>query len=216
MNSDKSPYEILYEDDRVIAVYKKRDVLTLRTNDPKTFGRNLYHYLHVYLAKKNEKLYIVHRLDYQTSGVLIFAKSGKMKQTLQDAFKHHEVERDYEAVIREKIPLNEPFHVEMKLSSDGKGGKVYEDSEGKTAVTDFTSVNYIQIGTALKIRISTGRRAQIRLALAHEGFHLLGDVAYSNCPAKRMYLNAYRLKFLDDIGLLKTEFSVKPLWIQEE
>lgn len=213
MNSDKAPYEIVYEDGQVLVVYKKRDVLTLRTGDPKTFGRNLYHYLHVYLSKKNEKLYIVHRLDYSTSGLLIFAKSGKMKQTLQDAFKHHEVERDYEAVVAEKIPLDRSYHVEMELSSDGKGGKVYEDPEGKLAITDFKPVNYIQIGTALSVRISTGRRAQIRLAIAHEGLHLLGDETYSSCPAKRMYLNAYRLKFKDGTGLKQTEFAVKPLWI---
>lgn len=219
MRDDKKPYSIVYEDDEIIIVYKKRDVLTLRTNDPKTFGRNLYHYLYLYLREKNEKLFIVHRLDYETSGIIIFAKTGKRKDELQKAFAHHEVIRDYEAVIAEHIPLHQSYHVEQYLYSNGKGGKVEvtaDEKIGKKAVTDLESMNYIKIGTAMKIQIQTGRRAQIRLAINSLGFHLLGDRKYSLSEAKRMYLNEYHLSFPSSLNLKQNDFSVKPLWLTSE
>ncbi|HBN00518.1 MAG TPA: hypothetical protein DD384_04770, partial [Firmicutes bacterium] len=62
----------------------------------------------------------------------------------------------------------------------------------------------------------TGRRAQIRMAIASLGFHLLGDLKYSHTPAKRMYLNAYELDFDESLPIQKHHFKVKPLWLLEE
>jgi len=211
--SDKCPYEILYEDESIIVVYKKRNVFTIRTTDKKTYAYNLYHYLKMYMWKKKEDLFIVHRLDYETSGILIFAKSYPMKEKLQKCFEERKVIRDYEAVIQERIPLNQSFHVEQYLEE--RGFKVFQtDKEhGKQAITDISSINYINIGTALKINISTGRKNQIRMAIHSLGFTLLGDKRFANSEAKRMYLNAYRLVFPAELGLKQPEFKVDPLWI---
>lgn len=211
--SKKAPYSIIYEDEEIIVVYKERDVLTIRTNDKATYAKNLYHYIYLYLRKKNEKPYIVHRLDYETSGLIIFAKNGKMKQLLQDSFKRREVKRFYEAVIEERIEPNIHYDVIQKLSNNGNRVSVSDD--GKEAITHITSRNQIQIGTVLDISIETGRRAQIRMAISSLNYHLLGDNKYSMSTAKRMYLNAYKLILPNTLPLMRHEFYVKPLWLIE-
>ncbi len=214
MKDSKAPYEIIYEDDEIIVVYKKRNVLTIRTEDKKTFAYNLYHYLKMYLRKKGENLYIAHRLDYETSGLLVFPKTGVMKQKLQTCFKNRQVLREYECVVQEKLDIHQKFHVEQNLDIS-KGNVTETDDGGKLAITDIECMNYIQIGSACKVTISTGRKNQIRLAIASLGLTLLGDKRYSNNEAKRMYLNAYHLKFPEDLGLKRNDFYVDPLWIIE-
>jgi 23S rRNA pseudouridine1911/1915/1917 synthase len=212
-HSDKCPYDIIYEDEDLLVVYKKRDVLTIRTEDKKTFSHNLYHYLREYLKKKHESIFIVHRLDYETSGVIVFAKKEEIKISLQKAFENHEVQRFYEAVISERIPLGEEKTVTQYLEEKGLHVFPSTKEKGKEAITILKSSNYIQIGTALDIEIKTGRRNQIRLALQSLGYTLLGDTRYSHSEAKRMYLNAYKLVFPVTLGLKQNVFETKPLWV---
>jgi len=212
-NKDKVAYTILYEDEDVIAVYKKRDVLSIRTLDKKTFSHNLYHYLHEYLAVKNEKLFIVHRLDYETSGVMIFAKKPEVKERLQRCFETHTVGRFYEAVVSEHLELGARFHVVQYLEEKGQKVLVSDKEHGKESVTDLEVTNYIQIGTAMAISIQTGRRNQIRLAIKSLGYTLLGDKRLAKSEAKRMYLNEYKLVFPPESGLKTTTFSTEPLWV---
>ncbi len=213
-----SPYQILYEDEKIIVVYKNRDVFTIKTEDKKTYSYNLYHYLFLYLRKKGEKPYLVHRLDFETSGILIFAKDGMTQLCLRKCFEERKVIRLYEAVIKEELPLGLKKEVKMFLSKNEKGKRIVpvSEQEGKEAITIYQVRNRIQIGTALKIQILTGRRNQIRIALKEEGMTLIGDRRYSMNEAKRMYLNSYYLKFPSDFGLRKNEFVLQPLWLKEE
>lgn len=216
-NNDKAPYDILYEDEDVIVVYKKRDVFSVSTTDKATYTHNLFQYLQWYANRKKEKVFVVHRLDYETSGIMIFAKKAKAKENLQKAFEERKVGRYYEAVIKEKIPLNQDFLVKQYILEDGIKVSVTPDPTlGKEAITSIHTQNYINIGTALKIKIETGRRNQIRFALLHEGFTLLGDKRLAHDEAKRMYLNAYKLTFPKETGLKKLEFETTPIWIVDE
>lgn len=213
----QAPFSVIYEDDDLIVVYKERNVFSIRTNDKHTYSHNLYHYIHEYLSKKGERPFIVHRLDYETSGIMLFAKREDLKEMLQKEFEMHRVKRLYEAAIDERISPNLHFDVKQKLGSNGKGGKVFLDPiNGKEAITHLTSKNQIQIGTVLDISIDTGRRAQIRMAITSLGFHLLGDLKYSSTPAKRMYLNAYELDFDESLPIKEHHFKVKPLWLLED
>jgi 23S rRNA pseudouridine1911/1915/1917 synthase len=213
--NNKAPYDLLYEDDDIIVVYKKRDVFSVSTTDPATFTHNLFQYLQWYANRKGQKVLVVHRLDYETSGVMIFAKKPEVKERLQKAFEARNVGRFYEAVIAEKIPLNEAHHVEQYLLEEGPRVSVSDAEHGKLAITEIVSHNYIQIGTALAIEIKTGRHNQIRLALDSLHFTLLGDKRIAHNEAKRMYLNAYKLTFPPEVGLKKSEFEVAPLWLAD-
>jgi 23S rRNA-/tRNA-specific pseudouridylate synthase len=212
-DNPKAPYFFVYEDEEILVVYKKREVFTIHTDDKKTYTHNLHHYLSEYLKKKNEHLFLVHRLDYETSGLLVFAKNATAQAKLKEAFEKRLVERDYEAVVQEKIPLKTRFDVTQYLQEEGKTMAAVAPESGKEAITHIEALNYIQIGTALQIRIETGRHNQIRLALASQHLTLLGDTRFAHNQAKRMYLNAYRLAFPPSLGLKQSIFFVKPLWI---
>ena len=216
MANKKSPYLLLYEDEEILVVYKERDVFSIRTKAKNTFAHNLYHYLYEYLSHKGEKLFIVHRLDFETSGVMIFAKSRDTQILLQKAFEEHKVTRLYEAVIQERIPLTREFTVKQYLKEVGFKTEVSNPQEGKEAITHVKANNYIQIGTALSIKIDTGRHNQIRIALASKGYTLLGDKKYSHSEAKRLYLNAYSLSFPSELGLKRSTFETAPLWLEKE
>lgn len=206
---------ILYEDEDVIVIYKPYHLLTIRTDDKKTFSYNAYHFLKERQLAKREGLYIVHRLDFDTSGILIFAKSYPVKERLQALFEQRAVKRFYEAVVREKIPLGKEYKVRQFLAMN-KSHQVYvtkDEKVGKEAITLIRANNYINIGTALKIEILTGRRNQIRLALRTLKLTLIGDKKYHHDEAKRMYLNAYKLIFPKEAKLKRSEFSVSPLWL---
>ena len=211
MSKDKAPFELLYQDDDILVVYKKRDVLTIKTEDKNTYHKNLYYYLKKDFMKKNEDLYVLHRLDFETSGILVFVKKLEVFKILQTAFKNRDVKRYYEAVVKEKIELNKQVEVHQNLKEVGE--KVIVDNDGKEAITIFKATNYIQIGTALDIEIKTGRRNQIRIALNSSNLTLLGDKRYSNSIEKRMYLNEYKIEFPEYCYLKKSSFEVKPLWI---
>lgn len=208
----KPPYYIVYEDSDIIVVYKEYNVLTIHTDDVKTRHYNLYHYLSLYLRKKNEKIFIVHRLDYETSGLIVFAKSLEIKKKLQELFTNRNVIRNYEAVIKEKVQLGYSQRI-INYLNDEKEVKEVSSEEGKECITNIVAVNYINIGTALKINIESGRRNQIRIALKSQKLTLLGDKRYAKDINKRMYLNAYEL-ILPLNELKETHFSVLPLWIK--
>ncbi len=205
------PFILLYQDEDIIVVYKNRDVLTVKTDDKKTYNKNLYYYLKKDLLKKDENLYVVHRLDYETSGIIIFAKNMDTFKKIQTSFLERKVKRNYEAIIKERIPLGEEYEIHQLLESSKD--KIFISNNGKEAITKFKSINYTQIGTALNIKIETGKRNQIRIALSTCGYTLLGDKRYSKSIEKRMYLNAYKLEFEKDIGLKHNVFETNPLWI---
>lgn len=210
---NKAPYQLLYEDSEILVVYKERDVFSIRTKAKNTFAHNLYHYLREYLQRKNESLYIVHRLDYETSGVMIFAKSREKQVLLQSLFEKHLVDRYYEAVIKEPLKEGTSFTVKQYLKEVGSKVLLSDEKEGKLAITHIEAKNPIQIGTALKIKIDTGRHNQIRIALASQGYTLFGDKRYSHSTAKRLYLNSYALIFPKEAKLTQSEFITKPLWL---
>ena len=215
MSKKRLEIPILYEDKDIIVIYKPYHLLTIRTDDKKTFSYNAYHFLKERQMARHENLLIVHRLDFDTSGILIFAKSFSIKERLQSIFESRAVKRYYEAVVKEKVPLGKEYLVKQYLAMN-KSHQVFVTKDkkiGKEAITSIKANNYINIGTALDIEIFTGRRNQIRIAISSLGLTLIGDKKYSDDIAKRMYLNAYKLVFPKEAKLQKSSFEVKPLWL---
>ena len=216
MSKHKLSLPILYEDSDVIVIYKPYHLLTIRTDDKKTFSYNAYHFLKERQLVKKEGLFVVHRLDFETSGLLIFAKSYEVKERLQALFEKRKVQRYYEAVVKEHLPLQKEYFVKQYLGMT-KSHQVFvtnDPTKGKEAITKIKTNNHIQLRTALDIEILTGRRNQIRIAIRSLKLTLVGDKKYSDDEAKRMYLNAYKLVFPKEAQLQQNVFEVKPLWLR--
>ena len=144
---------------------------------------------------------------------MIFAKSKAMQAEIKACFEARSVERYYEAVVKESLTVGKSYEIKQYLAEEGMHVIVSDAEHGKEAITLIEAANPIQIGTALRIQIKTGRKNQIRLALRSLGLTLLGDSRYGDNQSKRMYLNAYRLVFPKESGLKVLDFSSEPLWM---
>lgn len=213
----KRSFDIYYEDKDMIVVIKKSGLLSVATD--KDDRHNLYHYVREYLNNKKQKVFIVHRLDKDTSGLVVFAKSIAMKEKLQSYFENGNVLRHYEAIVKEHIEPGKRMKVEQYLAFDPKSGNVYvtkDKEKGKRAVTYLQCDHTNKLGSVLNIDIKTGRRNQIRLACKTLGLTLIGDSKYANDKAKRMFLNEYELEFPKECNLRKSRFALEPLWLSSK
>lgn len=210
----KRSFDIYYEDRDIIVVIKKSGLLSVATD--KDDRHNLYHYVREYLNNKKQRVFIVHRLDRDTSGLVVFAKTMKMKETLQKYFEEGNVTRHYEAIVREKIEPGKRMKVEQYLAFDPKSGNVYVTKDtkiGKKAVTYLECDHNNKLGSVLRIDIRTGRRNQIRLACKTLSLTLIGDRKYAQDKSGRMFLNEYEIEFPAETGLRKRRFALEPLWL---
>lgn len=206
--------DIIYEDKEVIVINKKTNQLTIQTD--KKEENTLYHQVRLYLNKKKEKVFIVHRLDKDTSGIIIFAKNVIVKEKLQKEFENREVIRLYEARVKEKLDSNYSKLVKQYLLYNPKCGLSFVTKNkklGKEAITKVDFDSYYQENTNLKIEIFTGRQNQIRVALKSLNLTLLGDKKYAFDKSNFMHLNAYYLEFKNKI-LKKNIFEITPKFLQ--
>lgn len=207
---------IIYEDDHLLIVNKPSGLLTIKDDKG---SLNLYHELFDYV--KNEKggkrLFVVHRLDKDTSGLLAFAKDIRTKTILQECFEDQVVIRKYEAVASpSKLPINEEKKVIVYLYED-KNHVVHLSSsnQGKRCETDIKCLAKKNGKSYLDISLVTGRRNQIRLSLFSLGMPIVGDSKYGGIKSSRMKLNAYELAFPKNLGLKKTSFSIPKIFEDE-
>lgn len=203
--------KIVYEDKYLLIINKPNNLLTI-SND-KESENTLFHKVYLYIKRKNKnnKIFIVHRLDFDTSGLIVFAKSEKIKNILQDNW--DKVIRKYIAIVEGKIDKTSGT-IKSYLKST-KTNLVYSSNDsknGKLAITLYKNILSNNKYTLLDIDIKTGRKNQIRVHLNDIGYPILGDKKYNNykTKAKRMYLHAYYLEFNHPITneLLKIELDV--------
>lgn len=200
----KKKLTILYEDKNLLVVYKESGLLTISTEKEKY--NTLFHEVSLYLHKKNQKAFIVHRLDKDTSGLIIFAKDLKSKNILQENW--DSVVRKYYAVVLGKL-----------MGFDTIKSYLYEDktfythvsksNKGLLAITNYNSLKSNDKYSLLDIRILTGRKNQIRVQLNNIGYPILGDKKYGNNRFKRLMLEAYYLNFKHPITKEKIEINLK-------
>ena len=187
--------KIIYEDKYLIIVNKPAGEFTISRDNH--YDNNLYDEVKEYVKKQNpkNKIFIVHRLDKDTSGLVLFAKNEKVKYDLQSNWQN--VERKYYAVVIGK--LNETNATLKDLLYETKGLDVVVTNIkkiGKLAITNFDVIENNNKYSLLDINIETGRRNQIRVQLANIGHPILGDKKYGKVKYKRMMLEAYYLKFV--------------------
>ena len=203
----KKKLDILYEDKFIIIVNKPSNLLTI-ANDSEQ-DNTLYNQVYTYLKQKhkNNKVFIVHRLDKDTSGIVLFAKNADIKYILQNNWE--KVKRYYYAVVNGEVKKEKD--VIKSYLKETKTFLVYSsnDKRGKLAITEYETLKKNNKYSLLKIDIKTGRKNQIRVHLNDINHSIVGDKKYgiNNNPLKRLCLHAYYLEFIHPITneLIKIE-----------
>ena len=177
--------KILYEDKDLIIVSKPAKLLTIKDNKG---SKNLYSEVYDYLHKKKEKVFIVHRLDKDTSGIVLFAKSEKVKNLMQE---------EWDKVVRKYLA----GEIETYLYEDKNHYVHVTKDKGKYAKTLYEVKKKYKDKTELIITLVTGRKNQIRAHLAYIGHPIIGDKKYgSKMKGRRVMLHAYYLEFSHPIN----------------
>ena len=195
-NKKTLPFDILFEDDHIIVVNKPSGLLTIATAKEK--DKTLYHIVREYLVSKdkNARIFIVHRLDKDTSGIVVLAKDEKTKNKLQENWNEYVTLREYVAVVHGHLK-NESDRIVQKLK-ETKTNLVYptKDEDGKEAITNYKVIKENENYSMVSINIETGRKNQIRVAFQTLRNPIVGDKKYGNQRDKetRLYLHANRLK----------------------
>ena len=189
---------ILHEDNDVIVVLKAHGLLTVATERERDTTAQAY--LNVYLGQKKgeERIQVVHRLDRETSGVLIFAKNAYAREQLKEQFAAHTVDRVYIAVIEGRMnPEAGTFSSYLRERRDLKMQSVAEHPDAKFAVTHYRTVESSDRYSMLEVTLETGRKNQIRTHLSEAGHPVLGDRMYGSTvnPIGRLALHAKLLGF---------------------
>lgn len=188
-------FDILYEDDFILVVDKPSGLLTVATKSEKT--NTLYHYVLEYLQKKRKsnRVFIVHRLDKDTSGLIVFAKNQKAKDLLQKNWNQYVKLRQYHAVVEGKLKKKQDRLVHSLLETKTNLVYISKGKMGKEAITNYQVEKENSSYSFLNIQIETGRKNQIRVQLAHIGHPIVGDLKYGKKDKKfsRLYLHADKL-----------------------
>lgn len=182
--------EILYEDDYLLAINKKSGILVIPTfrNEKHT----LTNLINFEIEKKglNYKAHPCHRLDRETSGVILYAKGKNNQKIIMELFHKKEIQKKYVAVVRGK--LSKPQ------------GTLRQPIEGKTAITKYKVIQATPDYTTVDINLLTGRTNQIRIHFKNIGHPLIGESRFTfrkdfKIKFKRAALHAYEVSFLHPI-----------------
>ena len=204
--------KILFEDDAVVVVDKPAGLLTIATETERE--RTLYAALRARANAKKppQKIFIVHRLDREASGLLVFAKTIEAKEKLQEQFKSHSAGRRYLAVVEGQVK-GEDFSIRSYLAENA-AFRVYSTRnkrEGRLAITHVRVVKRNPKTTRVQVRLETGRKHQIRVHLAERGHPIVGDKAYGSRsnPIRRLALHGEYLSFRHPVTGKRVEFEAK-------
>lgn len=218
---EKQPDDIKFEVTDSSVLYETDDLIFI--NKPAFFPveqtitgnrDNLHDAVVRYLWNRNPDLRnppyvgIMHRLDRETSGVILFTKNRSANKSISEIFQSHDFIKKYYGVVEnktggKKLSPGQTFTVEMFMgrvsskSQTGKWGQVPESKGGQYSKTDFTVLKEVFIEGKncflIECNLFTGRTHQIRVHLSSYGFPLLGDELYGGKSAKRIYLHAFQL-----------------------
>lgn len=189
---------IIYEDNDIIVIDKHAGVLSVATNNKEKFTAYSLLYEHVKSNDPGNKIFIVHRLDRDTSGLMVFAKSAKVQKTMQKSWNDIIRERVYVALAEGHV--DPPEGQISSYLRESKNMMVYssqEPGDGQWAVTNYETVKSGDDFTMLRMSLRTGRKNQIRVHLHDIGYPVTGDKKYGAAqnPIGRMGLHALVIAF---------------------
>ena len=200
---------ILHEDKDILVIDKPSGLLTVGSDHNKS--STAHYLLNDYVRKGNPKshqrVYVVHRLDQATSGLLVFAKSESAKTFLQDNW--DETEKHYFAIVHGQITKKQGTITTYLIENTAKN--VYSTTDantGKLAQTAYSVIEEKKQFSLVDIHLLTGRKHQIRVHFAESGHPVVGDQKYGNEPrnSKRLYLHSKSLTFTHPFNKKKMNF----------
>ncbi len=213
---------IIYEDDALIIVEKKNGLLTVPYN-PKSSEMTAYSILKEYVKKESKRntVHVVHRLDRETSGVLVFAKSPELQEYMRTYWRQLVTKRTYVALVEGHFEKKEGT-ITTWLTEDPHTGMVYsspKDDGGQKAVTHYKVLKELEAGlgspdlaiSLLELNLETGRTNQIRVHAQSIGHPVIGDRKYGHgneySPVDRLCLHAKVLEFIHPMTEKKVRFE---------
>lgn len=188
---------IVYEDDYIIVVDKRNGLLSVSTD--KQQKRSAFYILSEYVKRRDQSqmIFVIHRLDRETSGLMMFARDQTTQETMQRSWKDLVSDRRYVAVT-EGTPPGTEGSIISHLTED-RNRKVWASArgDGAEAVTYYSVEQRGEEYSLIDLRLETGRKNQIRAHLEWKGCPIAGDKKYSakTNPAGRVCLHAYKLHF---------------------
>jgi 23S rRNA pseudouridine1911/1915/1917 synthase len=164
-------------------------------------------------------LYVVHRIDKETSGLLAFAKTKLAERELQTLFRAHEVERTYLCVAHGRVRDRRIESTLVTDRGDGLRGTTRRPGQGKRAVTHVRVIEELPLATVCEVKLETGKTHQIRIHLAEDGHPLVGEKVYIRdmvkrggepLPSSRLMLHAATLGFLHPVSKQLVQLTSAP------
>ncbi len=189
---------IVYEDDWLVVVNKEAGLLTIATENEKE--RTAFAYLSDYVKfyDRYAKIFIVHRIDRWTSGLLIFAKDERAQSILRTNWDDMVLSRRYVAVVEGRMAMTEGT-VDTWIDENPKTTKMFvcRPRTGKRAITHYRLVDEVPGLSLLELELETGRKNQIRVHMRHIGHTVVGDQKYGSQldPIGRLCLHARQIEF---------------------
>ncbi len=200
---------ILHEDLDIIVILKANGLLTVAT--AREADATVQAYLNTYLGSRGEdRVHVVHRLDRETSGILVFAKNFHAREQLKEQFAAHTADRVYVAIIEGEIePPEGTISSYLLERSDLLMVSVASHPDAKYAVTHYRTAESNGRYSMLEVTLETGRKNQIRAHLSEHGHPLVGDQMYGSAvnPLKRLGLHAKFLGFDHPTNGRRLEFT---------
>lgn len=193
--------DILYEDKYLIVINKPSGLLSISNDQEKNL--TAYRLVSNYIKETNKSNYIfvVHRLDQDTSGILMFCKDQKIRDKMQENWNNIVKKRGYIAIVDGKMTNSGTFHTYLL---ENKQQFVYssKNNQGKEAITHYQTIKSNKNYSMLQVFIDTGRRNQIRVHLSENKHPIAGDKKYKciTNPIKRLCLHANILEFIHPVS----------------
>ena len=207
LKAQEIPLDIIYEDSDIIVVNKPKGMVVhpANGNPDGTLVNAILSICKNSLSGIGGELRpgIVHRLDKDTSGLIIVAKNDKAHINMSEQIKERNVKKTYIALVRGNVPEEEAT-INMPIGRSTKDRKkMAVTKNGKQAITHFKVLKRYSKYTLLEIKIETGRTHQIRVHMAEIGYPVVGDAVYSNGKnefgIEGQMLHAYKLEFMHPI-----------------
>ena len=195
----RSNLPIIFENEEMLVINKPSGLLSIASDKEK--GSTAYRIVTDYVQQKDKhnRIYVVHRIDEDTSGVLMFVKNQKLQEALQDKWNNLVSLRGYYAIVdgilKEKSGTITSF---LKKNAQNMMYSSKKKGDGQYAVTHYKVIAEEGNYSLLDVHIDSGRKNQIRVHLGDIGHHIIGDDKYGNPtnPIKRLGLHAYELDLI--------------------